>query len=120
MSEEKATYHTGSVLPTSLDAFHQYPCALPYTDEGYQPPGPGEVAQLIKLTGWSQNDAAKIVGVTWNAKKGASTIRKWKTDMSKDNYRPIPYAAWRLMLLCAGVVTVDESLNGIGVHKNAE
>jgi len=69
--------------------------ALPYIDESYQAPGPEEVAQLIKLTGWSQNDAAKIVGVTWNAKKGASTIRKWKTDISKGNYRPIPYAVWR-------------------------
>lgn len=90
-----------------VDEFKSRACCLKWTDEGYQHPEPKDVAELIQLTGWSQNDVAKIVGVNFDAKRGSSTIRKWKTQKSKDDHRPIPYSAWRLMLLYAKVVNVD-------------
>lgn len=107
MNDKTQKYNTGNPLPMTLDAFSKRGCAKLYTDEDYEPPTPDEVAQLIKLAGWSQNDAAKKVGVKWDTKKGSSTIRKWKSDKSLKDHREIPYSAWRLMLLEAGVVSVD-------------
>lgn len=90
----------------SLDEFKQQPFCLIFTNDAYVHPEPEDVAALIKLAEWSQNDAAKIVGVKNDPKKGSSTIRKWKSDKAKNDYREIPYSAWRLMLLHAGVVSL--------------
>ena len=102
MSESHAGY--SDTLPQTLDAFKNRNCARRYTDPAYRPPEPDEVNQLIILCGWSQNDAAKLVGVKWDPKKGSSTIRKWKSDKAKKDHREIPYSAWRLLLIYAGVV----------------
>jgi len=91
----------------TLEEFKEQPFCLPRTDERYIHPEPKDVATLLKLAGWSQNDAAKLVGVSHDVKRGSSTIRKWKSDKAKKEYREIPYSAWRLMLLYAGVVQVD-------------
>lgn len=95
------------VEPQSLEALRNRPCALPFYDPEYEPPTPGEVNALIKLVGWSQNQAAKIVGVTFNPKKGSTTIRKWRTRIESMEHRAIPYAAWRLMLVTAGQVKTE-------------
>jgi len=110
MSESQAPYGNNE-LPQTLDAFKNRNCARLYTDELYTPPEPEEVSQLIILCQWSQNDAAKLMGVKWDTKKGSSTIRKWKSDKAKKDYREIPYSAWRLMLIYAGVVGVETGLN---------
>jgi len=109
MSESKASYNTGT-LPKTLNAFKNRNCSRLYTDDLYQAPTPEEVNQLIVLSGWSQNDVAKLVGVRWDTKKGSSTIRKWKSDKAKKDYREIPYSAWRLMLIYAGVVGIDNNI----------
>ena len=109
MSETQASYGNNT-LPQTLEAFKNRHCARLYTDNEYQAPEPEEVNQLIKLAGWSQNDAAKLVGVNWDTKKGSSTIRKWKSDKAKKDYREIPYSAWRLMLIYAGVVTPGDDV----------
>jgi len=101
-------YDTGGLLPISINAFKNRPCALPFGNDAYQAPTPHEVNRLITLAGWSQSQAARLVGVTYNPKKGSSTIRKWRTPTDKADSREIPYAAWRLMLLYAGVATVDD------------
>lgn len=111
--ETRAFYDTGDAVPQSLDAFKNRPCALPFTSDGYVPPSPLEVDQLIKLAGWSQVDAASLVGVSFNPKKGSSTIRKWRAKSDSDDARAIPYSAWRLLLLYAGVVSVDAGLAAI-------
>ena len=103
-------YNTGGSLPISLEAFRNRPCALPFGNPAYMPPTPQEVDRLIKLVGWSQSGVARLVGVTYNAKKGSSTIRKWRASIEKDDYREIPYSAWRLMLLYAGVVSIEDGL----------
>jgi len=111
--ETIAFYDTGGALPISLEAFRNRPCALSFGNPAYVPPTPQEVDRLIKLVGWSQSSVAMLVGVTYNPKKGSSTIRKWRASVEKDDYREIPYSAWRLMLLYAGVVSLDDGLAAI-------
>jgi len=110
MSDNNASYNAGT-LPQTLNAFKNRNCARLYTDDNYTAPTPEEVNQLIILSGWSQNDAAKLVGVKWDTKKGSSTIRKWKSEKAKKDHREIPYSAWRLLLIYAGVVNLDNHLN---------
>ncbi len=109
MSEPIAAYNVNPSLPATLGAFRSRSSAEPYASDAYVPPTPEEVAQLIKLAGWSQTDAAKLVGVSYN-KKGSTTIRKWKTSKAFDEHRAIPYAAWRHLLACAGVVKAEEDI----------
>ena len=113
MSQSQPPYDTGGAVPASLDAFKGRPCVLPFSDPNYIPPTPGEIDQLIKLCEWSQNDTAKLVGITYNPKKGSSTIRKWRAKTTSDDYRAIPYSAWRLLLLYAGVVSVEAGLKAV-------
>ena len=106
-------YDVGGSLPVSLEAFRNRPCALPFGHPAYVPPSPQEVDCLVKLTGWSQSVAAALVGVSFNPKKGSSTIRKWRARQDSDDARAIPYSAWRLMLLYARVVSIDDGLAAI-------
>jgi len=110
MSEQRGAYNVGASAPAALVAFKSRRCALLYAHPDYEPPTPDEVDALIKLAGWSQNDTAKLVGVTYNPKKGSSTIRKWRAPKSSTDCRAIPYSAWRLLLLYAGVVSIDDDL----------
>jgi len=97
----------------TLGDFKEKACCLPCADEGYIHPEPKDVATLINLAGWSQSDTAKLVGVSYSTEKGSSTIRKWKSSNPNKEHRAIPYSAWRLMLLYAGVVEI-ESKNKVG------
>lgn len=102
MSEQRAMYNTGTTI--SPQDLATRPCCLPYADPGYRPPTPEEVSALIKGMGWSQNDAAKICGANYNPDKGSTTVRRWQTPASAADSREIPYAAWRLLLINAGLV----------------
>lgn len=113
MSDERTTYNAGAVAPATRAAFKNRPCALPFNHVDYAPPTPGEVDALIKLVGWSQTDTAKLVGVTYNPLKGSSTVRKWRAPVASKDHRDMPYSAWRLLLVYAGVVSVDEGLAAI-------
>lgn len=114
MSEERAVYNVGNTLPANLNAFKNRPSAQPYGSGRYAPPAPDEVAQLIRLAGWSQTEAAKLVGVSFN-EKGSTTIRKWKTSTDREEHRAIPYAAWRHFLSCAGVISIDDDLRSLKI-----
>lgn len=103
MSSKIPTYQNGNAQPATLDALANRPCCLPFIDEKYTPPKPSEVAALISLMGWSQNDVAKMVGVNYDPKKGSATVRRWKAKEGDSQARAIPYAAWRLMLITAGI-----------------
>ncbi|KAA9133446.1 hypothetical protein F3N42_03595 [Marinihelvus fidelis] len=107
MSEERAIYRVDRAAPDSLEAFKSRPCALPFHDPGYTAPKPSEIDALIQLAGWSQVETAKIAGVNFKAGKGSTTVRKWRTPVDSSEHRGIPYAAWRIMLAAAGVVTID-------------
>jgi len=117
MNENAVIYKKPDTVPMTLNAFAGLPCSLPSTDERYQPPTPEQVGQLINLASWSQNDAAKLVGVSWDTRRGSSTIRKWKSEKGHKEHREIPYSAWRLLLLLAGVVNVPDSLAAIDKHQ---
>lgn len=110
MSEERAIYNVGQIKPTSPDAFKGRACTLPFGHPDYKPPEPYEVAALTELLGLSQVHTANLVGVKSDPKKGSTTVRKWKTERGNER-RQIPYSAWRLLLLYAGIVTVEDGLN---------
>ncbi len=117
MNEIKPLYQTGGSPPITLDAFKNRACTRLFV-EGYKQPEPEEVKALIKLCGWSQTKVAKIVGVVYDIKKGSSTIRKWQTAKEKGkSSAAIPYSAWRLLLIYAGVVDSNDDIlkinNGI-------
>jgi hypothetical protein len=99
--ETKAGYKVGD--GPALEDFKGLACTLRIVDDGYQAPTPAQVDALIKAAGWSQNDVAKLVGVSYSD-KGSLTVRRWRTDPKWAEHREIPYSAWRLMLLASGVV----------------
>lgn len=113
MSNEIPLYDTGGAVPQTIAAFRNRPCSRPFADAGYRPPTPEEVRALIKLGAWSQTDAARLVGANVTPGKGSTTIRKWQTKKDAREARAIPYAAWRLLLLAAGVVTIDDDVVGL-------
>ena len=106
VSEENAVYGSNYKLPQTLISFKRLPCALPFADHNYEPPSAAQIDQLIKLAGWSQNETAKLTGVTWNPLKGSTTVRKWRTEAGSEK-RQISYSSWRLLLLNAKVVNID-------------
>lgn len=110
--EERAVYSVdrNGVLPDTLEAFKNHPTARPYSDAQFRLPTPAEFYRLKEIVGWSQTQIAKMVGVSYDGKKGSAMVRKWGTDVSNKEHRSIPYAAWRLLLLYAGVVSVDDGL----------
>lgn len=70
------------------------PQTLARWDTGqYQPPTPDEIRALLSEQGWTGAQAGLIVGVD------SRTIRRWT-----GGERSIPYAAWRLLLVEAGLV----------------
>ena len=109
MTEIAASYHIpDNNAPKTLAAFKNRKCARPF-HLGYTPPDHAEVTALIALAGWTQTDLAKLVGVSYHIKKGSSTVRRWKTG-DPANFKQVNYATWRLMLLYAGVVSLDEGI----------
>ena len=106
--ENTPVYGLGLSSDEVLAALESKSCTLLFADPCYQPPSAAEVAGLIKVMGWSQRQVANIVGVASN-QKGSSAVRKWKTTEGMPEHRAIPYAAWRLLLLEAGVVSHPDS-----------
>ena len=81
----------------------QSPSVRLFSDPLYSAPSSEEVIKVANYLGLSQRQLANLVGVHSN-NKGSSTIRKWKAPEDKSEHRPIPYAAWRLMLIEAELV----------------
>lgn len=108
MTEQNAAYGQAS----ELESFKNAGCTMPAFSEFYVPPTPEQVGQLIKAAGWSQRQVARLTGVSYND-KGSTTVRKWKTPKGKPEHREIPYSAWRLMLLAAGVVSISDDQAGL-------
>ena len=95
-----------SKIPTSIDDFELLPCSRDIADVDFVAPGPLEVKALRNLIGFSQNDLAKFVGVTYNQRKGSTAVRKWET-VSGNEARPISLSAWKLMQIKAGLIVVE-------------
>ena len=76
-----------------------------FDDPEYVSPTQEDIKALKAMTGWNNNDIARMVGLHYSTAKGSTTVRKWLTYSEKE-YRQIPYAAWRLLLLYARLVTI--------------
>lgn len=110
IKEKHVIYDVGDGdLPKTLFAFRNKACAQPYGSGNYESPTPSEIARFFELTGWTQADIARLAGLFYN-KTGCSAVRKWK-DTSPSNNRAIPYATWRHLLCCAGVVSCESDVS---------
>tara|TARA_R110001592_G_scaffold363387_1_gene686832 strand:+ start:18470 stop:18835 length:366 start_codon:yes stop_codon:yes gene_type:complete len=119
MSEGIGIYE-GSQEINSLEAFNNRPCGKHYLDEGYKEPTPEEVKALLTLSGLNKKDWAMLLGVTYNDKRGSTTLRKWTMNKEASDYRQISYSVWRLMLIYSGVVKPEQDVvfvNNKGVRK---
>lgn len=106
MSEQNQVYLTDcNNIPGTLSGFANLPSAKRFDSGEFEPPTPEQIKALRQMLGMSQNDLAKLVGVTWNAKKGSTAVRKWETPIDKKEHRAIKYAEWRGLLVHAGVVS---------------
>lgn len=104
MSEQAQEYKVNKPDGLTREVIQAWPSAREFTDPHYEPPTPEQVKQLQIFAGWSQNDVAKLVGV-YHTDKGSPTVRKWIAPVSNErHHRDIPYSAWRLMLIEAGIL----------------
>lgn len=102
MSENIPKYNVAETGLLSRDELKASPSVLPCESGKYRPPTPLEIRSLIRFMGWEHNDVAKMLGVSYDDKKGSSTVRKWLA-----NDREMTYSSWRLLLILSGVVNVD-------------
>jgi len=114
--ENRAIYDTGNSEINSLAAFKRLPCAKPYFHPDYRQPTADDVTTLLRLADLRPKKIAAITGIQWTQKKGSTLIRKWKTSKvnsaGKPNkeHRQISHSSWRLLLLYAGVVEIEDDL----------
>lgn len=78
-------------------------CLRSFDDPQYTQPLPSEVRTLIQKLDMSGNQVALYLGVV-----SGRTIRKWQTNADTQNNNHIPYAAWRLLLIRAGLITLED------------
>lgn len=71
---------------------------LRFFDPAYTPATADDLRELMRQTGLTGSQAARLVGVN------SRTIRKWATSHGLPNSGDIPYAAWRLLLLETGLI----------------
>lgn len=109
MSQERTPY-TMDGEPT-LKEISQRPCARLFKDPGYVPPTWKDLRDLMAATGWKGADVAEITGAASTPQAGSRTVRKWTANPEQTTEaRNISYAAWRLLLIEAGVF--EESKGG--------
>ena len=92
MTEDRAIYHVEGMVeirPSTL---------LPFGHPDYQQPTGDEVRTVTRMAGMSGSQVATFVG-----KHGSRHTRKWISGEV-----PIPYACWRLLVLRAGLVGVED------------
>lgn len=68
---------------------------LPFSDDSYQEPKPGEIRAVLKQANLTGSAAGVLLGVN------GRTIRKWT-----GGEQAMPYSAWRLLLLTTGIALV--------------
>ncbi|VUD48380.1 hypothetical protein TDB9533_01222 [Thalassocella blandensis] len=105
MSIDSPKYTTSTTNET-LASFAKLACCKPWFDDEYQPPTRDELVSLFELAGWKTKKIAQMLGVHYTSEKGSATVRRWRNDEK----HPIPYSAWRLALIYAGVVDPNEDL----------
>ena len=104
MSEDPVYFGTDRHAIFSRRQLLASPASRRFDDPDYRPPTPEEVRSLLHLARWSPRDAARRLGADADLDAGARRVRSWCARRDDDEYRPIPYAAWRLGLIEAGLV----------------
>jgi len=94
MSETRAEY-----LVSGLPRSPRQATLLRQVDPEYDPPTCEDLRIVMRT--------AQLTGPAVAARTGVSprTVRKWTSAPDTANYVPIPYAAWRLLLLEVKLVT---------------
>lgn len=113
MSENTPAYGDDDVVPTTIEAFKNHSSSRPFNDALFRLPNPAEIKALREIMGWNTRKTARLLGINYTVEKGSPTLRRWQTEVDKKEHRSIPYAAWRLMLICAGVISINEVLRSM-------
>jgi hypothetical protein len=71
---------------------------LPFHDPAFMAPSHNDVRAVTQRYGLTGSALARVTGVT------PRTVRKWLAPPEVENHAPMPYAAWRLLLIEAGIV----------------
>lgn len=71
---------------------------LPYHDSEYIAPTHDDVRAIAQRFSLSGAAVARLTGVL------PRTVRKWMAPPDVANHSPIPYAAWRILLIETGTV----------------
>ena len=72
---------------------------LAYSDPDYLPPAPADIRAVIELLDLTADQVATLVGM-----KDGRAVRRWLASLDSKTHAQIDYAAWRLLLIEAGLV----------------
>ena len=72
-----------------------------YNDPEYCAPTPADVRAVIELLDLTADQVAALVGM-----KDGRAVRRWLASLDSKTHAQIDYAAWRLLLIEAGLVKV--------------
>ncbi len=116
MSQISPVYYSGGCTAVTVAAFKNRPCSLHKSHPNFVLPTNEEVKALRLILGFSQARLGEFLGKTYNL-KGCRAVSRWETDSTKSAHNPMSYSGWQLMLLAAGVITVDERIEASLVYK---
>jgi hypothetical protein len=77
---------------------------LAYDDPAYLAPSPSDVRAVIDMLGLTADQVAALVGM-----KDGRAVRRWLASEGSKTHAQIDYAAWRLLLIEAGLVVLRRS-----------
>ena len=77
---------------------------LAYDDLAYRSPTPSDVRAVIDMLGLTADQVAALVGM-----KDGRAVRRWLAPEDSKTHAQIDYAAWRLLLIEAGLVAFPRS-----------
>ena len=100
-----------------IEEFKKRPCVLSKFHPDYVPPTNEEVREVRSILGFSQARLGYFAGMIFN-KKGCKAVIRWEANSHKKNSNTIDYAVWRLMLLAAGIKTIEEFVSESEDYKN--
>lgn len=115
MTEKRASYSSSNAPIQTIEALKNRPCSLHWTDPNYVPPTPEDITALQNIMGWKAREMGAITGSTFT-EKGCNTVRRWKLPEGHRDHQKIHWSSWRMLLMVAGVVSVDDERELIQNH----
>lgn len=70
-----------------------------FSDPAFKPPDAEDVRAVVRILNLTADQVAGLVGV-----KDGRAVRRWLTPPTSKTHARIHYAAWRLLLLEAGLI----------------